>query len=254
MKQHPFALGLSVMAMCAATPVWAASANNAAGIDAHLQSENMLSHFGPVAGVSHANPGPYDKTITVAKIKENAPIATGTLPPNFFIDAAGLTSEVKGSGIEVDAHYTLSNSSVNRATLTVNINPPPGMEIPIPYPALLVESAGIISHANFNTIAAGPTNATGSSSVHTLNISGSVLSAPVTYSGAAAPNTVIYDSPTVTITLNKQVEEGVISCSPDCGFTPSNITVTAVDISLHRAVMDGRKISGDIALGRAKAS
>jgi hypothetical protein len=251
--KHQFVLGLSFAALCAA-PAWAESANSADGIDAHLESENVVSHFGPIAGVAHINNGSaYDKTVAVAKINEHAPIATGTLPPNFFIRSSGLTSEVKGSGIEVDAHNTHSSSSVGRATLTMNINPPPGVEIPIPYPALLVESKGIAAQANFNTIAVGPTEATGSSSVRSLNITGTLLSAPVTYSGEAPPNTVVYDSPTVTITLNKQIQEGVISCSPDCVFTPSSITVTAVDIELHKALVDGRKVSGRIAVGRAEA-
>jgi hypothetical protein len=246
-------LGLSIAALCAA-PAWAESSNSAAGIDAHLSSEVVLSHFGPIAGVSHVNNGSaYDKTVNVAKVNENAPLATGTLPPYFFIKASTLTSEVKGSGIEVDAHYTQSNTSVGRATLTMNINPPPGMEIPIPYPALWVQSTGITAAANFNSIAVGPTEATGSSSVKSLNITGTLLTAPVTYSGEAPPNTVVYDSPTVTITLNKQVQEGVISCSPDCVFTPTNIEVTAVDIDLHHAMVDGHKISGRIAVGRAEA-
>ena len=256
MKQRDYTLTTFVLAaLCAAAPAaWASGANTATAIDAHLETQGTLSHFGPLGSVSHANTGrAYDKTIAVDKINEHAPIATGTLPPNFFIKASGLSAEVKGSGIAVDATYTQSNASLDHASLFLNINPPPGMEIPIPYPALWVQSKAIASQANFNKIAVGPTSATGSSSVHALNITGTLLPTPVTYSGAAAPNTVVYDSPTMTITLNKQVEEGVISCSPDCVFTPYSIAVTAVDIELRKAMVDGRKVTGDIALGRAEA-
>jgi uncharacterized protein YqfA (UPF0365 family) len=66
---------------------------------------------------------------------------------------------------------------------------------------------------------------------------------------------VVYDSPTVTITLNKQTESGVISCpvSGPCTFNVTSITVAAVDISLNKAMIDGHKVTGDIVIAQAQA-
>ena len=248
-----FALKMMFAASVAALGVVPAAhadtnANNAYGIDAHLESETVLSHFGPLADVSHVNNGPYDKTISVATVNEDAPIAAGTLPPYFFIDAKTMSSEVKNT-LGVDTVYTQSNASVGRATLTMNINPPPGVEIPIPYPALLVKTSGVSSQASYSNIVVGPTSVTGSATIQSLKITGTLLDKTVTYSGDAPPNTVIYDGPHVTITLNRQLQEGTVVCSPGCAIETTGIRVSAIEIRLHNAQVDGHTISGRIILG-----
>ena len=89
-----------------------------------------------------------------------------------------------------------------------------------------------------------------------LKIFGSLVgTSTLTYSGSAAPNTVIYDSPTVTITLNKQITEQVITCTVPGGCVTKvyAITVAALDISLNKANIDGHKVTGDIVLGQSEA-
>ncbi|MGA9796378.1 MAG: hypothetical protein WBQ17_12690 [Rhizomicrobium sp.] len=73
------------------------------------------------------------------------------------------------------------------------------------------------------------------------------------HGGAPTPNPAGYDTATVTITLNKRIEAGVISCSPGCVFTVTSIETDAVDIDLHKAPWHGHKITGDIVIGRASA-
>jgi hypothetical protein len=75
----------------------------------------------------------------------------------------------------------------------------------------------------------------------------------VRHGGTPTPNTVVYDTPTVTITLNKQIESGIIPCGLTCVFTVTSIETDAVDIDLHKAPWHGHKITGDIVIGRASA-
>ena len=247
---------LAMGALCAF--VWPAAAaqpaNNAFGIDTKFQTKGLTTELGPIGFVSHNNTGAYDKSVHVSKVNEDAPIVSQPVPPTIFINASGINSHVQSSGIGVDSEVTQANAATDHASLTLNLNPPPGSEMPIPFPALQVQGSGIVSQANFNTIAVGPTTATGSSSVRSLRIIGTLVgTSPLTYSGSAPPNTVIYDSPTVTITLNKQIQSGLISCTPDCVFKVYSITVDAVDISLNKANVDGHKVSGDIVLSESLA-
>jgi hypothetical protein len=174
--------------------------------------------------------------------------------PTIFINGSNISSEVKNSSIGVDSETSQATASVGRAALMLNLNPPlPTAVVPQPY--LQKSGKNSTSTANFNTIFPNIYSAFGSSSLQNLRIFGSLIgSTVVTYSGNAAPNTVVYDSPTVTITLNKQVESGIISCVPDpCTFKVTSITVAAVDISLNKAMIDGHEVTGDIVIAQAQA-
>jgi hypothetical protein len=259
MKRLDFALRISPLALSAlcafATPAFAGSgANTALGIDTHFETKGLATHLGPVGFVSHNNNGAYDKSVHVNSVSENAAIVPQSPPPTIFLNGSNITSDVKNSGITVDSETSEATATVGRAALMLNLNPPPPTAV-VPQPYLQISGKNFTSSANFNTFVPPRVTAFGSSSVENLRIFGSVLgSAVVTYSGSAAPNTVVYDSPTVTITLNKQVESGIISCIPDpCTFKVTGITVAAVDISLNKAMIDGHKVTGDIVIAQAQA-
>jgi hypothetical protein len=261
MKRLDFALRISPLALSAlcafAVPASAQtdSTNTAIGIDTHFESGGMRTHLGPVGSVAHNNNGAYDKSVHVNSVSENAAIISQSPPPTIFLNGSNISSEVKNSGIEVDSETSEATSSVGRASLMLNLNPPPPTAV-VPQPYLQVTGKNFTSSANFNTVFPSNNSAFGTSSLQNLKIFGSVLgSTVVTYSGSAAPNTVVYDSPTVTITLNKQTEAGVISCSVSgpCTFNVTSITVAAVDISLNKAMIDGHKVTGDIVIAQAQA-
>jgi hypothetical protein len=259
MKRLDFALRISPLALSAlcafAAPAFAGSgANTALGIDTHFETKDLATHLGPVGFVAHNNNGAYDKSVHVNSISENAAIVPQLPPPTIFLNGSNITSVVKNSGITVDSETSEATASVGRAALMLNLNPPPPTAV-VPQPYLQISGKNFTSTANFNTVFPTFVTAFGSSSVQNLRIFGSVLgSTVVTYSGSAAPNTVVYDSPTVTITLNKQVESGIITCIPDpCIFKVTSITVAAVDISLNKAMIDGHKVTGDIVIAQAQA-
>jgi hypothetical protein len=264
MKRLDFALRISPLALSAlcafALPASAQttdSSNTALGIDTHFESGGMRTHLGPVGAVAHNNNGAYDKSVQVSKVTENAAIIAQSPPPTIFINGSNISSEVKNSGIGVDSETSEATSSVGHASLMLNLNPPPpSANVVEPQPYLQVTGANFTADANFSTVFPSYTSATGTSSVKNLKIFGSLVgTSTLTYSGSAAPNTVIYDSPTVTITLNKQITAQVITCTEPGGCTTKvySIMVAALDISLNKAMIDGHKVTGDIVVAQAEA-
>ncbi|HSZ73949.1 MAG TPA: hypothetical protein VK779_03940 [Rhizomicrobium sp.] len=260
-RMTPSILASSVLALSAAFAIPAAAASppnssdSAVGIDTHFESGGMGTHLGPVGKVSHDNNGAYDKTVHVGKINETAPIIDQNPTPTIFINAGNVNSEVKSSGIEIDSETSQASSSVGNASLMLNLNPLPPEANPVaPLPYLQITGKNFTSQANFNKVFPSNVTANGSASVHNLQIIGSLVGGQtLTYSGSAPPNTVLYDSPTVTVTLNRQMQVGLISCSPNCVYTPYSITVTALAIDLNKADVDGHKVTGEIVIGESAA-
>ena len=70
--------------------------------------------------------------------------------------------------------------------------------------------------------------------------------------GDAAPNTVLYSSSTVTITLDEQRLLFLLAAAS--GIIGPSITTDAIDIRLNGAKFAGRTISGDFEIGQSSAS
>jgi hypothetical protein len=123
-----------------------------------------------------------------------------------------------------------------------------------PVPFLTLSARHIGSTADFSLVVPRHSLATGSASFDHLVVDGSLVgNQRLEFTGDSDKDTYLYQSPRVTIILNRQVLVGLISCGPTCIFTPNRITTYAVDIVLDHADLDGRIVSGEIRLGRADA-
>jgi hypothetical protein len=94
---------------------------------------------------------------------------------------------------------------------------------------------------------------TGDASFGSLSLGGALIGKALTFSGDAAPNTVLFSSPTVTVTLDRQTVSDLISNGLTKTLTPAGIVTQAIDISLHGATLFGKSVSGDIIIGQASA-
>jgi hypothetical protein len=252
----PGAAALGLILVATAALAQSAPQSAAVGFDARLQSQGIATELGPVAAVTGEPSGRYSFTQTVSTVSENLAIAPLALTPTLSLAAKGLTSHVASSGIGIDSRSSEGDNAVASANFVLNINPPPGSGVPIPFPALIVTAQEAISNANFNIVYPAGSFATGAARIGSLTVSGQLLDrATLKFSGPTAPNTVIYQSPTVTITVNRQIKSGVISCtaSAGCTFEMSAIDVAAIDIALHNAPVGGSKVSGDILIGNVTA-
>ncbi len=116
-------------------------------------------------------------------------------------------------------------------------------------PGLSVEATGI--HSDSNVSFEG--SLTGDASFDLLTVSGALVNGDtLTFSGDAAPDTVLYKSSTVTITLDEQTllyPPGATS-----GIIGPTITTDAIDIQFNHAKFEGQTITGDFAIGQSLAS
>jgi hypothetical protein len=257
--RHPALHGLP--AFCAGLVVvsWPAAAAaatlgappTALGVQAQLTIDGTATQFGPVAFVEGNPSGAYDNKTDVeheADIIALAPIAP---TPTLFVNAHDLLARVQSTGIQIDSESTVSTASVG--SISVSLGVMPLGDTFTPAPILTITGSGIDSDVNFTRVFPGPAVVTAGAGVNSLAINGTLLgNLNLKYSGKAKPNTVIYDTPTMTITLNKEMRVGIISCDPTCTFTVTAITTVAVDVSLYKAPWQGHKITGDIAVGETQ--
>ena len=117
-----------------------------------------------------------------------------------------------------------------------------------------MNATGLDSSSTFNRTIPSNATATGVTTIGSLDIRGKLLGATrLAYSGAAPPNTVIYDTRNLTVTLNRQIVTELVTCGLTCTVTPQNIQTAAIDVEFHKAQMFGTEVSGDILIGETTA-
>jgi hypothetical protein len=241
-----------------------AASSTAYGIGAQFTSGGVSTSLAPIASIQDTTPPNYNKSVAVPAVNQVLNIASGPGPgPALFVTGASLKSHVKGS-FGVDTFSSEGDAALKTVDLNLNLNPPPPVApvaaIPVPIPPLTVSAEGVSSQASFSGVVPLTPTINGSAGFKSLKISGSLVGNQVlTFKGPAAPNTILYQSPTataaevpaVTITLDKQIPEVIISCHvpPGCVTIPAGLTTEALDISLNNVSIYGTVISGDIVVG-----
>jgi hypothetical protein len=238
-----------------ATPAFAATTQSTAqGFDAQFVDAGIATHAGPFTRAVGQGSGPYNNAATAATENEVIALAPQNPTPSLYINLGAVKSQATSTGILLDSESWGGKAAVDKIAVALNLNPLPPGGVMHPLPFLQITAHDVKASAGMAIVFPSTRSASGSAKIGSLDILGSALGfAIVHYSGTPAPNTVVYDTATVTITLNKQIEAGVISCGPTCVFTVTSIETEAVDIDLHKAPWHGHKITGDIVIGRATA-
>jgi hypothetical protein len=251
------AVGPAALAFVISTDAaWAQSApqSTAAALQSAFDAQGFGTEFGPIAPLAGPPTGRYDQSVTLPAVQSTLALYPRNAPPSFFVNASGVTSHVSGTGLETDYRSSEGDNALAAAHLMLSLNPPPPTANPVPYPPLLIDAKEVVSLATFSVRAPAPPTGFGATSFGSLTISGTLLGGQVLrYSGQIAPNTLAYNSPTVTIILNRQVKHGSVACSPTCVFTLTSMEVTAVDVTLLNGDDYGTKVSGHIQLNRETA-
>ena len=178
--------------------------------------------------------GSYDDSIAVPPLVPS--MAIEPMVANFTAQAKTLSSHVASRGIQLDFVSTTGQSKVASANLQI-VGPISDTLVEL---FLSVDATDETDSASYSKVFPNFVTITGSASFGSLTIGGSLVGGrTINYSGSPSPNTVLYQSPTVTITVNQQIKVGLISCSPNCEFTPDSLIVHALDISLNNALMLG---------------
>ncbi len=130
----------------------------------------------------------------------------------------------------------------------------PGPMLPPSILGLSVSATGIHSGSD-SSFVFGPNEGfiSGDASFHLVTVRGALVGGDtLTFSGNAAPDTVLYSSPTVTITLDEQTK--LLPPTASSGIIGPTITTDAIDIRLNHATFAGQTITGDFAIGQSSAS
>jgi hypothetical protein len=165
-----------------------------------------------------ANSGAYQKTLLLA--------AGATPVPALVVTAKNFLSHVKG-GFGVDTISAEGDATTTGLDISLQLYPPvPG---PFPQPFLHITAARIEDSASYNLVVPTLAGVDARAVISGLAIGGSLLhGVTLQYSGIPAQNHVLYQSPTMTITVNQRISAELISCTPKCVVTPVNISASAI--------------------------
>lgn len=232
------------------SPLADSAANALAG---NLKFGGKSAGLGPVAQVIGFGPPAYDHTGGIAHYHKALGLApSNPLRPSLLMDENGVTTEAISGGIGVDAESSHGEATIGSAMFLLTDNP--GRLAIASVLGLAVMGSDIQVSANFSEVFGVSQHfVNGAASFGALTISGGLIGKTLTFSGDAAPNTVLFSSPTVTVTLNKQVVNDLISVGNPLTVSPQGISVAAIDISFHDAHFLGMPLSGDLIIGQASA-
>ncbi len=258
---RPSAIGAALLAL-AAGPAAAQEGppSTATAIVAKFTAAGVASQIRPIATVSGALSRAYDSTETVAQVSETVAIAPGDPTPTLFVTGEGLSSHAAAHGRAGGGRESLGANSVAHLRLVLTAQSSTGSGDGPTVPALIIEVRELATSAYFDSQAATRSAAMGLMTVGSLSISGGLVGGEtLRRSGQVAPNTILYNSPQVTITLNRQVESGVVTCDEeDCAEAPIGLGVgvirmVGVDVALHGALVGSTRVSGQIRVDQATA-
>jgi hypothetical protein len=180
--------------------------------------------------------------------------AAGQQIATLKVTAGHLRAHAASTGIGIDFVEPSADGSIDSLQITLQPYPPP-VGGPAPSALLSIVASGVAWKASDSVTLPKTPVVAGSASFTLLTITGTLLAnGTVTGVGAVAPNdTVAFGDGSVRITLNQQVTDGLLSCTPTCAFIPFGITTDAVAIHLEQVSISGHAITGDIKVGEAEA-
>jgi hypothetical protein len=247
--------GFSV-AILALSGAWAqvASAAEASvyGITASFTSGGVTTVINPVNRLTGGTTSAFDKTVNSGAYQKMLILSAGAAPvPALVVTAKNFQSHVT-SGFGLDTAFAQGHATTTGLDISLQFYPPvPG---PFPQPFLHITAARIEDSASYNFVVPSLAGVNASATISGLAIGGSLLhGVTLQYSGTPAQNHVLYQTPTVTITLDQRISAELISCFPKCVVTPVNISASAIGITLNNADINGHKVSGWIAISNADA-
>ena len=217
-----------------------------------LNADGFTTTVAPFAPVSGSAPPAYDQTKTVASFDHLYELTPSELNDlSLQVEAAHMFNAASSAGLGVDeiGANGMADFSSAHFLLTDTLGPTGLTAL-----GLSVEATGVHTDSN-SSFVFGPNRGflAGDANFHSLTITGELVGGKtLTFSGDAAPDTVLYSSPTVTITLDEQ--RLLLPPAATGGVIGPMISTDAVDIQFNGAKFLGNTISGHFDIGQSSAS
>ena len=243
----PLALSLvfvGVSALCAGSAL--ASSSSAFGLSANFAIGGVNTALLPVNPLNNGDAAVYNKTRDSGAYSTALTLDTGTAPPVLTVAASNLKSHVShlfGLGASfITAEATASG-------LKLNLAPAKGASTIVVPPYLQITADRIDQTGDYNHNAANRTTVASAGAIKNLVVTGTLVGGQtLKFSGVPKPDQVLFQSPTVTITLAQSISADLISCGPKCVVTPFFINTSGLQVILTNAVVGDRKLSGQITI------
>jgi hypothetical protein len=225
--------------------------SSADDLSGYLDVGSHQTSFGPVGLASGAAPPAFHQTKKIAAFDRTYNLdSTDPNRPTLQINATKLVSTASSSGLGIDSVSTQATSDFASANILLTDNPLYALGIL----GLSVSATFIHSEASASYVfGANHGFLSGDASFGSLTISGGLIGKTLTFAGDAKANTILFQSSSVTITLDKQIQSEFLPPSPATPTAANRITTDALDIHLNNAHLFGKTISGDITLGETSA-
>jgi hypothetical protein len=229
-----------------------AAGSSASGLFASFTVGGINTAIAPVNRLSSAGLGSnYDKTVKFGPYHRELVLSpAGEMGSILTVGAANIISHVRG-GFGVDTISELGSAEVIDFRLRLAAKPAPEIA---PIPFLQISAHRLFGRGSFDSVAPSFNTVSGFAGIKDLVISGPLVGDKMlSFSGPARQNHILYQSPTVTITLNQTTSTDLISCEPKCVVTAYGVRSSALNISLTNAAIGNRKITGQIVIAGADA-
>jgi hypothetical protein len=219
-----------------------------------LNADGLKTTIDPFALVSGVAPPAYDDTSRIGSFDHTYDLTSAEANTlSLTMQATDMVNNAESPGIGVDEIGASGAADLGSASFVLADTPGPMQ--PLSKLGLSVEATGVHSGSD-SSFVFGPNEGfiSGDASFHLLTVTGALVGGKtLTFSGNAAPDTVLYKSSTVTITLDDQ-HLLLPPTAATSGIIGPTITTDAVDIQLNHAKFAGQTITGNFDIGQSSAS
>jgi hypothetical protein len=231
-----------------------AAGSSASDISASFTTDGINTVLDPVNRLVGGPGNSYSTSNGIGAYHTTLVLGTGVSAPELTVDAAKGRSHVERI-FGVDTASTSGEGSLSGLNVKIAPYVPPGSDV-LPFPYLQITAKEAEETANYNFIAIVPsrTSAFSTGKITMLKITGSLIGGKtLTFRDVPKENTVLYQSDSLTITLNQKIVTALISCMPKCQFTPYGIGASAIDVTFNNAKLGNSTVSGDISIASGAA-
>lgn len=231
----------------------------AVALAATFRAAGVMTTLPPTAAVSVASSQTFDTTQEAQRVDQSLIIAPGDPPPTLFVSGQGLSSQVSTATPAPGARQAEGRGAAQQVRVILAAASSLGQAAADKAPALAIEARQLTASAFFKAHGSANGYALGLANVGSLSISGVLVGGSLRpYSGKMTPNLVIFRSPQVTITLNRQIRSApTVECDEEAcdneapALGAPALRVVAIDVELHDALVGTTKVSGHIRFNQA---
>lgn len=246
------ALGASSPASAQSAP--SAFAYGVSGVVASHGTATAIKSVGMVQAAGHKA---FSRGASVPLFSEALGIvAAGTMIGTAAVVTSGIASHVSSNGTAGATVQVEADTSMASLEITIALVPPPGSTQPAAAPLLSLTANQITAQVTNMRTLPSVAQQTGMASFGSLSLTGGMVGGQtLTFQGDAPANTVLYDDPNMTVSLNHQDVTGAIECTPICQFVPTKMVGDAILIEMFKKpVVDRTAVTGQLVVGQAEAA